>query len=300
MGEDPIPETEPNPTPTPDPDPTYYNVLDYGAIGNGITDTTVAINNTINYVSSLGSGTVYIPDGTYMINTSSPIRPKSNVNIVLATNAVLKAIPTANGSYDIVYFYNVSNAGITGGSVLGDRDTHLGTTGEWGYGIRVSSCSYINLANINISHCWGDGVIIGGTLTGHTWSDNVTMTNVVSDNNRRQGLSVISVKGLTITGGNLMNTIGADPQAGIDFEPDLITHFIQGVVMNNVQITNNHGWGVDWWFKNLIGSGNLVTIEINNCTVTGNGTGQIRPLYSYSSYYAYTDITVDGVQVGGI
>jgi hypothetical protein len=279
------------------PNPTYYNAANYGAIGSDTLDDSAAIQKAINYVNSIGGGTVYIPDGTYMINTNTPVKPKSNVKLKLADSTVLKAIPTASGSYNIVMFYGVSNAEITGGNIVGDRVGHLGTTGEWGYGIRVSGSSNIRIADIDVSDCWGDGIIVGGS----TPSQNVTIEDFVSDNNRRQGISVISAKGLTIRNGTLSNTNGTDPQAGIDFEPDLTTSLIQDVLVENVQVINNDGWGIDWWFYHMVCSVENVTIAVNNCTVTGNGTGQIRygsGFTSANSNYKYLDITVNGVQIG--
>jgi polygalacturonase len=278
---------------------TYYNVVNYGATGSDTTDDTAAIQKAINYVNSIGGGTVYIPDGTYYINTGTSVKPKNNVKLKLAANATLKAIPNAREYYDIVNFYGVSNAGIDGGYIVGDRYKHSGTTGEWGMGIRVSSSSNISISNVKISDCWGDGIIVGGGLTTKPYSQNVVIENVVSNNNRRQGISVISAKGLTIRNGTLSNTNGTKPQAGIDFEPGASTNLVQDILIENTKIINNYGWGVDWWFYHLIGSGNYVTIKINNCTVTNNGTGQIRPLTSSNSYYTYADITVNGVQKGG-
>jgi hypothetical protein len=44
-----------------------YNVKDYGAFGNGITDDTTAIQNVINTVFASGGGVVYFPVGIYII-----------------------------------------------------------------------------------------------------------------------------------------------------------------------------------------------------------------------------------------
>ena len=43
------------------------NVLAFGALGNGYTDDTSAFQTAINYVSSLGGGTVYVPAGYYCL-----------------------------------------------------------------------------------------------------------------------------------------------------------------------------------------------------------------------------------------
>lgn len=44
-----------------------YNVKDYGALGDGLTDDTVAIQTTINTCFAEGGGVVYFPNGIYII-----------------------------------------------------------------------------------------------------------------------------------------------------------------------------------------------------------------------------------------
>lgn len=52
----------------------YYNVLDYGATGDGVTDDTVAIQNVINLVeASTNGGVVYLPTGKYKITANLTI-----------------------------------------------------------------------------------------------------------------------------------------------------------------------------------------------------------------------------------
>lgn len=56
-----------------------YNVKAYGALGNGTTDDTVAIQLAINAASAAGGGLVYLPPGTYKI--TSKLTPLSKVKI---------------------------------------------------------------------------------------------------------------------------------------------------------------------------------------------------------------------------
>jgi hypothetical protein len=56
----------------PDPKPAksnLYNVKDYGAVSNGVADNTSAFQTALNLAGQNGGGTVYIPAGTYKINS---------------------------------------------------------------------------------------------------------------------------------------------------------------------------------------------------------------------------------------
>jgi len=66
---------------------TEYNVLDYGAKGDGITLNTIAINQAITDCSKHGGGTVVFPEGVYLTGT---ISLESNVNLYLEYGSVIR------------------------------------------------------------------------------------------------------------------------------------------------------------------------------------------------------------------
>lgn len=47
-----------------------YSVRDFGAVGDGVTDDTEAIQDTVDYVASIGGGTVFFPVGVYRTTKS--------------------------------------------------------------------------------------------------------------------------------------------------------------------------------------------------------------------------------------
>lgn len=49
---------------------TVFNIKDYGAVGNGTTDDTAAINLAITAAFTHGGGKVYIPNGLYLVDPS--------------------------------------------------------------------------------------------------------------------------------------------------------------------------------------------------------------------------------------
>ena len=72
-------------------DPTFkesvYNIIDFGAKGDGITKNTKAIQAAIDKCSADGGGQVLISNGSYL---TGAIHMKSNVNLHIETGAVLK------------------------------------------------------------------------------------------------------------------------------------------------------------------------------------------------------------------
>lgn len=288
-----VPKTNTIPQPVPSPEPTpsdKINVKDYGAKGDAATDDTAAIQKAIDYAFSKSLSTVCIPDGTYMINPDTSIRLKSNIALELSNNAILKAKPSVNSYYNVVLILEANNVKISGGKIVGDRYIHSGSGGEWGAGIGILGSSTVTISNMHISNCWGDGVFIGEAWDGTPgYSQNIVIQEVICDNNRRQGISVISVKGLVIRDSVCCNTNGTPPMSGIDLEPDKVNHFIQDVLIENVSSYNNGfateypgGYGLDIYLG--AGTNNMyavpkenVSIRIVNLTAYQNYRGNISP-----------------------
>ncbi len=68
--------------------PYVYNIVDYGAVNDGITVNTEAINETITVCAANGGGTVVIPPGTFLSGT---ITLQSKVELRLEMGALLLA-----------------------------------------------------------------------------------------------------------------------------------------------------------------------------------------------------------------
>lgn len=95
----------------------WFNVKDYGAIGNGITDDTIAIQNAIIALTGSGGGILYFPFGTYStiggFNIAAPCIIRGDGNSAqfstTAMNAASQIIcTTATGT-----LFTVSNKGVS-------------------------------------------------------------------------------------------------------------------------------------------------------------------------------------------
>ncbi|WLT31190.1 right-handed parallel beta-helix repeat-containing protein [Geothrix sp. PMB-07] len=197
--------------------PAGTSVKTYGAKGDGLTDDTLAIQNTIRAIAS--GGTVLVPAGTYMINASrdndAGIILKSNMTLFLDAGAVLKCITNSGTQGDVVRVRGVSNVTISGsGTVQGDRATHTGPASEGFMCISINTASNITVSGVTCRDSWSDGIYVSDDCS------NITVSSVVCDNNRRQGMSITSVKGMLVQNSTFSNTHGTNPQCGIDIEPN--------------------------------------------------------------------------------
>ncbi len=225
------------------------NVTSTGAVGNGVADDTKAFQKAIDSVASKGGGTVVVPQGKYLIDGDVTVKIKSHITLKMDSTAQLIARPTSSERFYLLMVVNATDVNIIGGKIIGDRDAHLGTTGEWGMGIAVYSGSNVTINGTRISNCWGDGIVIGSKggapYYASNASTNVTIKNVVSDNNRRQALTLGEVNGILVDSCTFTNTGGTKPMDGIDIEPDLDS--AQNITITNCELAYNKGNGVEMY-----------------------------------------------------
>lgn len=231
------------------------NVKDRGAKGDGRTDDTAAVQTAMDEVAGTG-GTVFVPDGTYMVDALRPkqLALKNNMTLELSEGATLQAIPNGEVHSSVLTIAGVSNVTVVGGTLQGDREQHQGKSGEWGMGIRIEGgAQRITIAGVTAKNMWGDGFYIEG-------AKDVTLCGVVADHNRRQGLSVIEVDGLLVTNSVFKNTRGTRPSSGIDLEPDSATQKIANVRIAYSKFLDNAGPGV--LISGQKGAQNISNVEI--------------------------------------
>ena len=276
-----------------------YNVKTYGgAKGDGVTDDTAAIQKTIDYAYSKGGGTVYVPSGTYIINVDNwqPVFLRSNIALLLADGAVLKAKPTSKSSYAVVRAYNVSNISISGGKIIGDRDSHIGASGEYGQGISILGCNNVRISNVNVSKCMGDGIYIGEGSTQNYCKD-VTIDNFVTQQNRRNGITIVSARNAIIRDGETAYNYGANPQSGIVLEPNNSSAWMENIKIENVYSHHNgagtnwkefYCWGICVAFGNSKNNIHPFSVEIKDCRLADNGRDYDKEQLNYALIDRYT------------
>jgi hypothetical protein len=194
-----------------------------------------------------------------MIDAVKNIRLRSLMHLQIDHEAKLVALPNAADRYYVINAYKVNDVEISGGQVIGERDKHLATTGEWGHCVMVRGCKRVTVRDMRMANGWGDGLSVGasdGTTT--VLSEDVVVANIVCSGNRRQGMTIGRSKNVRVYDSEFSYTGGIKPSCGIDIEPDLVgTSITDGVLIQNCWIHHNDSNGVQ------------VYKEVENVTIQG-------------------------------
>jgi polygalacturonase len=67
-----------------------YSIMNHGAVGDGVTTNTAAIQATIDAANEAGGGTVEVPAGVFL---SGPIHLANQINLRLDNGAILRMLP---------------------------------------------------------------------------------------------------------------------------------------------------------------------------------------------------------------
>ena len=110
-------------------------------------------------------------------------------------------------------------------------------------GIQISNGKRRTVRDLRVSKCTGDGICIGGG------SNDVVIQNIVSTENRRQGLSITNCSNIKVYDSEFSYTQGTSPECGIDIEPDA-GYTCSNVWIENCRFNNNAKYGINIW-KNV-------------------------------------------------
>lgn len=159
----------------------------------------------------------------------------SNTEIIL--NGTINYLITNLEGYSIFYLRNCENVYIHGfGKLIGDKDIHVGSTGEWGYGIYLDVATNIIIDGLELSKFWGDGICFNYASP---YCQNVIIKNIKIHDCRRQGISICAGKNIIVEDFYIYNISGTAPQSAIDIENHTsVSGAIDGIYIRNGKVKN--------------------------------------------------------------
>jgi len=195
----------------------FFNVRDYGALGDGKNLDSPAIDKAIAAAAETGGGTVLVPPGTYL---SGSIHLKSNIHLLIDAGATILGAPQDLNAYDetepfpgvayqdgghcyfhnsLIWGENLTNVFITGNGMINggglERDPkildemcgykHFPTPNTKSYppvrignkSIALKLCRNVLIRDVTIFHGGHFAILVTGC-------DNMTIDNVTIDTDR--------------------------------------------------------------------------------------------------------------------
>jgi hypothetical protein len=207
-------------------------------------------------------------------NRGRGLQVPSGSRWIMHPNTRFRALPNDAEHYAIVDISNAHDIVIAGGGarLTGERHEHRGSAGEWGHGLNIVGSDNVHVSDLVIEDCWGDGVYVGATAARGCSAD-VTLERIVANNNRRQGLSIVSARRLRCRDSRFLDTGGTNPQAGIDIEPNSPDDCLEGIEIVRPLPRNNGGPGISVYLARLEGSATPVGILIDGLRDEGSEVG---------------------------
>lgn len=219
-------------------------------------------------------GKLLMPDFPILINKSG-LNVSSNTQLYFQKNSLLKMQANASDLTFILKLVQAENVQLHNLHLKGDRNEHLGSTGEWGMGVYLSGSKNVNISNGTFTDFWGDGIYLGD----ETWTDeneNIQINYCHVKNSRRSGISIISGKNIAINNCIFEGSNGPTHASGITIEPNKAKQEIDNINIQNCLTKNNAKVGLRFVFTAFYNNESLlknVNINIDNYKDDGSQYG---------------------------
>lgn len=273
-----------------------FNVQNFGAKGDGITDDTAAIQSAIDAAAAAGGGQVYMPTGTYIVSggeepSDGCLMLKSNVYLY-GDGMGATTVKVADGSDTKItgvirsaYGEETHDFGVSNLTIDGNRDHTTGKIDGWFNGYIPGEAGYdsnVTLDSVEIKDCSGYG------FDPHEQTVNMVIKNSVSHGNGLDGFVADFLSDSTFE-----NNVAYDnDRHGFN----VVTSTHDFTMTNNVAY-NNGGNGI------VVQRGSENIPSPSNITITGGevyGNGAEGVLIKLSSDVTVSDVDIHDNTSAGI
>jgi polygalacturonase len=288
---DPCGPSNPATVPLPTIPAGTFDITSNGAVGNGTTDNTAAVQAALNAASAAGGGTVVVPSGTFL---SGPITIGSSTRLQLSAGAILRMLPRA--SYPSATTAFITSTGSTHDIEISGSGTIDGQGQDWWDAFAADS-TISRPQEINLGHVTRiriTGIRLQNPPEEHIWvkSDtNVTITGIT--------ISTLAVSGKS----DPKNTDGVDVTAtGMFFCNNNIACGDDNIAMSGTNLYIGystfgvgHGCSIGSITQNGVSS-----VTVDHLTMNGTTSGirmkSARDRGGLVQNLTYSNVTMTNVQ----
>ena len=246
----------------------------FGTKGDGVTNDTQALQAALN---AAAGHKLFIPRHRSGFYLTGQLFIPGQIAIELEPGTIIQAIDTlsrVSPVYErLIRIKTVKDVYINGNGSTLRMNKSAYTSGEQAHIFDISGSENVVIENINANDSGGDGFYVGYFESTVAACRNIVLRNCRADNNRRQGLSVISVDGLIVENCRFSNTKGTAPQSGVDIEPNGQLDLLKNIRFTNCVADGNTGRGFLVTLLKPTASSEPIDIVFNACKTNGNSFG---------------------------
>jgi Ca2+-binding RTX toxin-like protein len=252
------------------------SVSQFGAVGDGKTNDTAALQSALNYVKAHGGTLNFEAGRTYMVSRELTIANADDFKIDGngATIKMAAGAPVAWG-YGILRIESSDRFAVTELTLDGNRATRSTGVEAPAMNVHIKNSHDFSFSDVKAINAVVDGFYVHAADQANrsTYTKNGLFLNCQADNGFRQGMSIINGENIQVIGGAYTNTHGTKPAAGIDVEanPGTAIPGNNNILIQGVKFTGNDGFGVK-----LVNYGLPTNITVEGSYFANNDAGGVQ------------------------
>lgn len=280
-----------------------FNVMSFGAVGDGVTDDSAAFQSAINAASAAGGGVVYVPSTSASYYISQQVNLLSNVSIEGEGSTTTKITGGISSGYifeDSGATNTLTNIGISGLTI--DLN-YLAQAG----GIRVENVNGLNIDDVQVNNVnqWGIVVGVANGSDSNIENNNITINNCSFNglNSTYEQILLFNSSNVTVKNSKFSNiTNSGGSSIGLYQELNNVT-----IESNTFNLTLGHGSYYSRSVNNVTYSNNVFTGQAGNSSVgiigantSDNGTFGQTVVNNYTFNNNTFQNLTEGLQIGAL
>jgi hypothetical protein len=172
-----------------------------------------------------------------------PINIPGNTHILIEAGGIVEALPNYKQFQRMINIVDASGVVITGYGAILRMDKAVYKSGEYRHCVYISGSTDVAIKGVSCVNAAGDGFYVSGSER-KAYSESVRLEGVTATGSRRQGLSVISAKDLSVYRSHFNLSRGQRPECGIDLEPEHPTDRLEKIRIEDSTTSSNSGDGI--------------------------------------------------------